>query len=239
MTNMSKGYDLSIPIGNVKCFQAPDLVVEPFKAGSFVGAVREGAPVNFFNVAANPHGNGTHTECVGHISKEIHSVNKAISRFHFVANLISVTPSISQNGDFTITLEELKKQDHNITNEVVIIRTLPNEIEKLTKNYSNTNPPYFTDEAMSYICDKGVEHLLVDLPSVDKEYDEGNLSCHNIFWNTNGAIRHHATITELIYVKNEIPDGLYLLNLQLAALDLDASFSRAVIFPLQKTDHGK
>ena len=37
---------------------------------------------------------------------------------------------------------------------------------------------------MNYIVSLGVQHLLVDTPSVDRLLDDGNLSAHNIFWQT-------------------------------------------------------
>ena len=95
-------------------------------------------------------------------------------------------------------------------------------------------PPFFTIEAMQYIRDIGVKHLLVDLPSVDRLFDDGHLSCHNIFWNTkekkyNSATKNY-TITEMIYVDNKIEDGLYLLNLQIPSFVSDAAPSRPIIF---------
>ena len=47
---------------------------------------------------------------------------------------------------------------------------------------------------------------------------------------TPDAVRAHCTITEMIFVPNEIRDGLYLLNLQTTSFDLDASPSKPVIF---------
>lgn len=79
----------------------------------------------------------------------------------------------------------------------------------------------------------GIRHLLIDLPSVDREKDEGKLSAHKAFWNYPGdAVRHDATITELIFVENSVQDGLYLLNLQLLNLQLDVSPSRPLLYKL-------
>ena len=36
---------------------------------------------------------------------------------------------------------------------------------------------------MEYIVELGINHLLVDLPSIDRIYDEGKLANHRIFWN--------------------------------------------------------
>ena len=96
--------------------------------------------------------------------------------------------------------------------KALIIRTIPNSNIKKQTKYDNSNPPYFTQEAIRFIVDLGIEHLLVDLPSVDKENDGGKLVAHHSFWDTNGAIRTHATITEFIFVDDTISDGNYLLK---------------------------
>ena len=82
--------------------------------------------------------------------------------------------------------------------------------------------------------EKGVEHLLIDLPSVDKEKDGGMLVSHRAFWDFKGKIRANATITELIYVNNRIIDGTYLLNLQVAPFENDASPSRPLLFKIEE-----
>jgi kynurenine formamidase len=121
--------------------------------------------------------------------------------------------------------------------EALIIRTLPNDQRKLARRYVENVPSYFTSEAMQWIVEAGVKHLLVDLPSIDRLYDEGRLSNHRIFWNveqgsfaTNTGTRRNATVTELIYVQNDIADGPYLLNLQIAPFASDASPSRPLLF---------
>jgi hypothetical protein len=98
-------------------------------------------------------------------------------------------------------------------------------------------PPFFAEEAIKLIVELGFKHLLVDLPSIDRLYDEGKLSNHRLFWNiehgsfeTNAGTRMHSTITELIYVPDSVADGQYLLNLQIAPFESDASPSRPVIF---------
>ena len=90
---------------------------------------------------------------------------------------------------------------------------------------------------MQYISELNVKHLLVDMPSIDRIYDEGKLSNHRIFWNveqgsfeTNKKSRINNTVTELIFVSNEIEDGEYLLNLQIAPFAADASPSRPILF---------
>ena len=71
--------------------------IEPVKANGFVGSVKEGGSVNFRNIFFNPHGHGTHTECLGHITPTIHSINKTLKSYFFSAELITVEPVLIQN----------------------------------------------------------------------------------------------------------------------------------------------
>ena len=90
-------------------------------------------------------------------------------------------------------------------------------------------------EAVEYLVKSGVQHLLLDLPSVDREEDGGKLLSHRAFWQYPEATRAYATITEMVFVPNTVKDGLYLLNLQTTSLDLDASPSKPVVFALHGT----
>jgi kynurenine formamidase len=237
--DLSQPIDISIPIGQVTCFYSTPFKATPYRNGDFVGAVKEGAPVNFFDVQMNPHGNGTHTECLGHITIDQESVDETLTQFHFVAQVISVSIEEKKNGDHVITEEQLRAASTAPLPEAVVLRTMPNSKSKLYANYSGTNPPYMESAAMSYLVEQGVKHLLLDLPSVDREEDEGILAAHHIFWNVDGnqanaSSRSECTITEMIFVPNEIKDGLYLLNLQIPSMNLDAAPSKPVLYQLNK-----
>jgi kynurenine formamidase len=197
--------------------------------GDWIGSVKAGAAVNFMDVTLNPHGNGTHTESVGHIAPEQFSVNQVLKRWMFDAMLISITPERC-DGDQIITKAQIQACVGPVRPEAIIIRTLPNGDQKLFTNHSNTNPTYLDAKAAEWLGEIGVDHLLIDLPSVDREEDGGALAAHKAFWNYPDAPRMHATITELIYVPDEIEDGTYLLNLQVAPIEHDASPSRPVLF---------
>jgi len=82
------------------------------------------------------------------------------------------------------------------------------------------------------MVDQGIEHLLIDLPSIDPEVDGGALAAHRALWTEDGR---HRTITELIRVPTSLTDGLYLLNLQVAAFENDAAPSRPVVFALARS----
>jgi hypothetical protein len=91
---------------------------------------------------------------------------------------------------------------------------------------------------MQYIVSLGVTHLLVDIPSVDRLFDDGNLTAHNIFWDTKlkkyNQSTKSKTITEMIYVPDCISDGSYLLNLQIPAFLSDAAPSRPILYALNE-----
>lgn len=101
-------------------------------------------------------------------------------------------------------------------------------------------PPFLSLDAMRLIVDLGVQHLLIDLPSLDRTSDEGQLSAHHVFWNLEQGSHEiqndselNKTVTEMIYVKDEIADGRYFLNLQIAPFVADASPSRPLLFELK------
>ena len=226
--------DISVPlksgIDNPLAWYIEPPKIFPVVLGDWTGKVSLGASTNFNSITFNPHAHGTHTECVGHITKKFYSINECLTTFMFVAQVVSVKPK-AIDGDLVIQTDEFSKLDFTEM-EAIIIRTLPNLENKKSLNYSNTNPPYMSKDAVEYLKQRGIKHLLIDLPSVDKEKDKGELIGHNVFWNTNGNIRFDATITELIYVPNTIKDGIYLLNLQIASFHNDASPSKPVLYKL-------
>ncbi|MFD1616384.1 cyclase family protein [Gelatiniphilus marinus] len=233
--DVSKPIDISIAIDaskmgvNAWYIDAPKIF--PENSDGEIIKVSEGAVVNFNSIHFNPHSHITHTECVGHITNKVHSVNKNLKHYFFVAEVVTVAPE-SKRGDFFISAKQLKTALRNKKRDAIIIRTLPNLIEKKSKQYSNTNPPFLLEEAAQYLKEKGIKHLLIDLPSVDKEKDEGQLLAHNAFWNTSGDLRMDATITEFIYVPNTVEDGEYLLNLMIAPFENDATPSKPILYKI-------
>lgn len=236
-----KPLDISIPLSNteenLRAWYVDSPIIEPVRGEGFVGLVAEGGSVNFRNIFFNPHGHGTHTECLGHITPIIHSVNKSLKTYFFTAELITITPSVvvqpTGEIDLVITKELLQEKLIGKNAEALIIRTLPNEDNKQHRNYSQTNPAYIDINCIDLINAIGVKHLLIDLPSVDKESDGGLLLFHHAFWNVPENPQFDKTITEFIYVKENIVDGTYVLNLQTAPFENDASPSRPVLYQIK------
>ena len=251
LIDFSNYYDLSIPINfngkQPNTYNVEKASSKPYQDNSFIGDTRRGGPCNFETYKLTPHCNGTHTECIGHITDERISINLALDDVCFPSTLISVTPTSNKENyipnlnsdDLVITREMLLELLEDISSlflEGLIIRTRPNSTKKMSQDYMESTPPFFTIEAMEYIRDRGVKHLLVDVPSVDRLFDDGHLSCHNIFWDTKdkkyNSETMNYTITEMIYVDNKIHDGHYLLNLQIPSFVSDAAPSRPIIFKL-------
>jgi kynurenine formamidase len=242
IADFSKPLDISIPLRsseeNPLAWYQNKPTIAPVKMGDWTGKVSEGASVNFNNVFFNPHAHGTHTECFGHISKDFHSVNEALKTFFFLAEVISVQPEApfpserAGGEDKIISEESIFKALNGKTPEAIVIRTLPNTSDKKSKHWSDTNWPFLHEKAALFLREIGVKHLLIDLPSVDKEKDEGKLLAHKAFWNFPQNPREDCTITELIYVPDSIEDGSYLLNLQIASFHNDASPSKPVLYKI-------
>jgi arylformamidase len=235
--NLSKPIDISLTLSaskdNVNAWYLDSPQIEPVIDGNWIASVEKGASVNFNTIQFNPHAHGTHTESIGHITKEFHSVNDSLKTFFFIAELISISPEIQANIDHVITKNQVENAIKGKNIEALIIRTLPNTSEKETAQYSNSNPPFLSEEAAIFIREIGVKHLLIDLPSVDKENDQGKLLAHKAFWDYHGEQRMDATITEFVYIKNNVKDGTYLLNLQIASFENDASPSKPVLYKLK------
>ena len=227
--------DISIPLraskDNVNAWYLPPPKIYPTKLKNWTGSVKSGAAVNFNSIEFNPHAHGTHTECLGHITEKAYSINSCLKQFLFVSEVITVVPEKSDT-DLIISEKQLRYAIGNKKREAVVIRTLPNTKDKLSRQYANSNPPYLSEAAAIYLKNKGIKHLLIDLPSVDKEKDNGQLLAHKAFWDLNGVPRIEATITEFIYVPNTVKDGKYILNLLIAPFQNDASPSKPVLYRL-------
>lgn len=234
--DLSKPIDISIPLRgnkeNVNAWYVPPPTIEPVVDGNFTGSVAAGASTNFNNIFFNPHAHGTHTECIGHITKEFFSINQHLKTFFFFAELVTVFPE-KMGKDKVLSKNQLAQALRGKTPEAVVIRTAPNDASKLNRQYAHSNPPYLLEEAAHYLKEIGVQHLLIDLPSVDKEKDDGKLLAHRAFWDFTGTPRLNATITEFIFVPNPVADGSYFLNLQIAPFENDATPSKPVLYAIE------
>lgn len=257
-------FDLSIPLRfdgpQPNHFGAAQASAKPMQSGSFTGDTRLGGSCNATSVTLNAHCNGTHTECVGHLTQTRVSINDVCPALPLLCALITVeVTAVSYAGTpaLAVTPEHLEQALRPLLSQArtlngvaptaLAVRTLPNNADKLDRQYESvSNCPYFEPEAIQVMIENGIDHVLVDVPSIDPYADEGRLEAHRVMFglpdfrqcpapDLADAERDHATVTELIYAPPEISDGLYLLNLQIPAFELDAAPSRPLLYELETT----
>ena len=255
--DLSRPVDLAIELdftgGQPRHFGAPRASSRAFEtpAFGFNGSVERGASCNCAMIVLIPHCNGTHTECAGHLTRERLDAWRVAPAGLVAALLLSVEPEAAagestepapQPDDRLITaraLEQRWPQHPPFALQALVIRTLPNDAAKRTRDYTGRNPPYLSREAARLLVERGIAHLIVDVPSIDRAHDDGRLTAHRIFFGLPAAAvqlaavaRPAATVTELAFVPDSAPDGFYLLELQRPALDGDAVPSRPLLYPL-------
>jgi arylformamidase len=246
--------DLDFSKTQPRHFGAPEASTRPFAVPGFSGSVEQGASCNCHVLTLIPHCNGTHTECVGHLTREPIDAHRVVPLGLICALLVSIEPTnarasgestepIPQPTDCLITRQALEQsawaQAAPFEPRALVIRTLPNPTSKQHQDYTSQTPPYLSREAAELLVERGIEHLVVDMPSIDRAHDEGRLSAHRIFFGLPRAdttlahaTRANATVTELAYIPDSIADGPCFLELQVPALGGDAVPSRPLLYPI-------
>ena len=255
--DLARPFDLSMELDfegpQVRHFGAPRASAQAWSAPGFPGSVARGASCNCESITLIPHCNGTHTEGAGHLTGEPLHAHRVVPRGLLPALLVSAKPLLCgqtpessdpapQPDDRLLTRGALLAgwpAEPPFAPRALVIRTLPNEPDKRARDYTDVTPPYLTREAVRFIVERGIEHLIVDLPSIDRAHDEGRLSAHRLFFglppgdsSLAHAARSQCTITELAYIPDDATDGAYLLQLQTPALNGDAVPSRPLLYRL-------
>ena len=240
-------FDLSSPIDfsglQPTFFGLPRATQVAVHEGGFIGDTDQGGGCNCRQLTLYPHGNGTHTETVQHIKAEGPAPAEVINHVLICAQVISVaSTTLAESGesysdwgqpdDLVISRDALVQAAGPSPHpDALIIRALGDEHMSQGANYDTYWAPYFTYEALDWFHQSGLEHLITDLPSIDRHDDGGELPNHHRFWNSRGA---GATITEMAAIPQTILDGLYLLNLQVPHLLTDAVPCRPLIMPIKE-----
>jgi kynurenine formamidase len=255
--DLDSGLSIAIPLDfhgpQPNAYGVPAASAAAFEGGGFIGDTRRGGSCNFETLTVNPHCNGTHTECIGHLTKERISIQRLLPGALFPATVLSVPVipgaavterySCPLRGDDAVVtraalLQCLRPCSPGFL-DALVIRTLPNSVDKLTQQYAHRGGAFFTIDAMEEIVELGVRHLLVDVPSLDRADDEGLLAVHRVFWRLPASGTEvvddaavFSTVTEMIFVPDHLRDGQYLLSLQIAPFVSDAAPSRPILFPV-------
>ncbi|MFB1003114.1 MAG: cyclase family protein [Bacteroidia bacterium] len=230
--DLSKPLNISISVRrehSVSSFNIPGAMYRNYQDGDFIGRKDKGGPCNLETITFTPHGNSTHTECLGHISDEDYFVNDCIKDSFMLTELHTLTPK-EEDPRYL----DFSPIDFDVLSSVkaLIIRTLPNTISKLNRDYSGTDTPCLHPTDMKNIVAAGISHLIIDLPSVDPEWDGGAMASHYAFWQYPDNPRWDASITEFAFIADDIIDGEYLLKLNISNFESDAAPSRPVLYPI-------
>jgi kynurenine formamidase len=256
ITDLSRPIALAIELDfsadQPRHFGAPPANTQPFSVPGFSGSVARGASCNCNVITLIPHCNGTHTECVGHLTTERLDAHREIPPGLVPTLLVTVAPvdthdtlettdPAPQPGDKLITRGALERgwpTAPPFQPRALVIRTLPNDVLKCA--YTDRTPPYLSREAAELLVARAIEHLVVDLPSIDRAHDEGRLTAHRVFFglprgstSLGQASRPRSTITELAFIPDTVADGAYLLEIQVPAIGGDAVPSRPLLYPIE------
>ncbi len=258
-TDLSRPVQIGIeldPMGSQpRHFGAPRAQSRPFSVPGFPGSVARGASCNCDVLTLVPHCNGTHTECVGHLTAERLDAHRQIPMGLLPALVTTVQP-VDADDAFESTDPRPQPGDRLVTRRAIeldwppklpfapralVVRTLPNDAGKMRRDYSGSAPAYLSREAAEFLVSRGIEHLVVDLPSIDRAHDEGRLTSHRIFFGLpHGstalakATRPRSTVTELAFIPDEVADGAYLLEIQAPAIGGDAVPSRPLLYRVEQ-----
>jgi kynurenine formamidase len=254
--------DISVPVrfdrDDGRAFHLGPARTAAVQGGAFVGDVRRGGSCNCETHTLTPHGDGTHTEGPGHLLATRLPVR--VTTPLMLAALVRVTPRIlgesvddvagnHRNDDLVVdramlddALDALAANAGGVAGypavRALVVATGPGQLRR-TQHFSGSNPPYLTSDAALALRDRGIEHLLVDLPSLDREDDGGLLSAHRAFFDLPPGVRdvpqlpQPRTVTELCAIDDDVPVGLYALLLQVAPFVADAAPSRPLLCPLR------
>ena len=255
--DFAKPVSLAIPLDfsgpQPSCFGAPRAGGRPLQTGGFVGDTRAGGSCNCEVLTLAPHCNGTHTECVGHVTDDRVAVAERVAGGVALALLVAIAPAAASatregsdpapaRGDRLLAAAALAAaldRHAGPRPQALVLRTAgapgPHHA------YAGPAPaPYLSREAAALLVERGIEALVLDLPSADRADDGGRLTAHRIFFGlppgsrrASEAARPRASITELAWIPPEVPDGLYLLDLQIPAFRSDAAPSRPLLYPVR------
>jgi kynurenine formamidase len=266
--DLARVVDVSVPVrfgeAESRAFSLPAATTAPVAVGSVVGDVRRGGSCNCETHHFTPHADGTHTEGPGHLLARRLPVR--VDDVVCLAALVRVRPrplgdvadehsGNHRHDDLVVDVTSVREA----LDAVVVDAALPVGVAsptavvivtgsgdaRRTARFSGTNPPYLTVEAAAHLRERGVRHVLVDLPSLDREDDGGLLAAHRAFFDLPVGVGAAdvdgdadeaplpRTVTELIAVDDDVAVGLYALFLQVPSMLADAVPSRPLLAPVR------
>jgi arylformamidase len=244
--NFDAAVSLALPLDfsqdHPRHFGAPLATSTPFRSGRFEGLVARGANCNCQRITLIPHCNGTHTESASHLTIEQRPLYEIVPTGPISALLLTVSPRRQMQ-----TSEDSLPAPHDTDRLISRAGLLaawqaagaPRALLLRTgTSWSDATPPFLSRQLAQELVTRGIEHLVTDLPSVDRLEDDGLLTAHRIFFglppgstDLAQARRAQCTITELAAFPPELPDGPCAVQLQIPAFSGDAVPSRPLYLP--------
>ena len=267
--SLAKPLDFASPLVD---FGAAPPTKRPIQIGDFTGDTTQGAGCNVDELTIVPHCHGTHTETVGHIVDEDAMIASITIPSWMMAALVTVAaipagqsneqyrpPPLPDDGLITaqslitawerlsqLVGVEFLKAFASTGERAIIVRvatqaTAPRKQQQSKARHAS--PPYFSTDAIEWCNATGIQHLLIESPSIDRTEDGGLLTNHHLFWNVPAKTHSltpeswtHKTITESITIDEELADEMYLLNLQVPRLCSDAAPSNPILHRLERLE---
>ncbi len=235
-------------------FGAPAARARAFTAPGFSGEVRRGASCNCATIELTPHCHGTHTESVAHLVDEPRDVCDLVPLGLLPALVVSVLPQDAaasaedsdpppQPGDRLLTRHALLAgwpATLPFAPRALVLRSAaPGTSDAAETSAAGREAPYLSRQLVRELVARGIEHLVVELPSIDRAHDEGRLCAHRLFFGLPpgstrlaDAVRPDCSITEYASIPATLADGPCALQLTLPRLAGDAVPSRPLAFRL-------
>ncbi len=247
--NLNDGVSISIPVQfnkneHPKFYDESDPEKQYYQSDGVKYDVNQDAGCSVPLIKMNIHCSGTHTETAAHVFKDSHLISD-IANLNFIpTTLVTITPEVNMNekyhvpvdaNDKMITKKILAKHidENTLFTDCMIIRTLPNNEDKKNKNYNKNYHPFFSNDAIHFLKENGVRHIVVDTPSIDRFDDGGQLANHKIFFMDQDSTINKNTITELAFIPDKCTDGKYFICIGTPNFKLDAAPSNPIIYKIK------
>ena len=244
--NSEDGVSISIPMhfnndNNPKFYDENNPKREFYTDNDVEYKLEKNSGCNVPLIKLNVHCSGTHTETASHVFNDTYSIG-SLSNLNFIpALLISLNPCSNTEDRYH---SEISADDKIISKNIleesigsktdfmdcIIIRTLPNGEDKKNRNYNHLSHPFLSNDAIRFLRKKGVKHIIIDTPSIDRADDGGELKNHKIFFLNDDKSINKNTITELTYIPDTCTDGRYFVCIGFPNFQLDAAPSNPVIY---------
>ena len=249
--DLSKGIDLSDSY-----YKKPDIVSVfglPQESKKILYST-DNTPVNVDKLTICAHNNRTHTESTRHIYSNGLNISDIVDNHDNISFygciIISVKPrfiyqintkndkyecgvNIDKYNDLIITKSMIETKINNIIDmnnkalssffkQCIFIRV------ECDKNIKNTNCPFLSNDAMQYLHNNFTNVFGINLCSVDR-FESPKVPNHRIWFGHNP--KSNRLIVEGLLIPNNIYDGIYCLNLQLAPIaNTDAVPTRPIVY---------